>query len=152
MRRKSRRKWAWIIGSVVVVLALVAGGLVAWQKQVFVAVPSRADPDRTDLEAARAATAKDHFTLHVDKGVQSVTVAVGVILTQSPKPGKVLKEGSTLSVVPSLGPPAVAVPSLTGMTCGQAVTTLKAAHLQGDCVDGPVQRHSPERSPHLVVL
>ncbi len=37
MRRRSRRKWAWIIGSVVLVLALVAGGLVAWQKQIFTA-------------------------------------------------------------------------------------------------------------------
>ena len=37
-------------------------------------------------------------------------------------------------MVPSLGPPAVAVPSLTGMTCAQATVTLKNAHLKGDCV------------------
>jgi eukaryotic-like serine/threonine-protein kinase len=86
------------------------------------------------LDQARAATGKDHFTLRVEKGVQSITIGEGVIIGQTPKVGKVLKEGAVLSVVPSLGPPAVAVPSLTGMTCDQAVGTLKADHLQGACV------------------
>ena len=57
------------------------------------------------LEQARAAAAKDHFTLHVDKGVQSITVGDRASSSRrAPKPGKVLKEGATLSVVPSLGP------------------------------------------------
>ncbi len=134
MRRKSRRKWAWIIGSAVLVLALVAGGLVAWQKQIFTASHPVPPLKGLSLDHARAAANKDHFTLHVAKGVQSITIGIGVVIAQTPTAGKVLKEGSTLSVVPSLGPPSVAVPSLSGLTCGQAVTTLKADHLEGNCV------------------
>ena len=60
----------------------------------------------------------------------------GIIISQSPKPGTVLKQGATLSVVPSIGPPAVAVPSLTGMNCAQATTALTNAHLKGGCIAG----------------
>jgi serine/threonine-protein kinase len=136
VRRKRRSKLPWIIGAVVVVLALVAGGLVAWREKVFTA--SHPTPVLTGLtlDKARAAADKDHFTLHVEKGVRSITIATGVILTQSPKVGKVLKEGSTVSVVPSLGPPSVAVPSLATMTCATGAATLKTAHLQGACVTG----------------
>jgi serine/threonine-protein kinase len=88
------------------------------------------------LEGARAAAAKDHFTLHVESGQKSITVGNGIIISQSPKVGKILKQGATLSVVPSIGPPAVAVPSLTGMNCTQAVAALTTAHLKGGCTPG----------------
>jgi eukaryotic-like serine/threonine-protein kinase len=134
VRRKSRRTMWWIIGVVVLVLALAAGALVAVHEKLF--TPSHPVPTLTGLtlDQARKATGKDHFTLKVQKGVQSITIGEGVIIGQTPKVGKVLKEGAVVSVVPSLGPPSVAVPALTGMTCDQAVGTLKAAHLQGDCV------------------
>ncbi len=133
VRRKSRRPW-WIVGIVVLVLALAAGALVAVHEKLFTA--SHPVPALTGLtlDQARTATGKDHFTLRVEKGVRSITIAEGVIIRQTPKVGKVLKEGAVLSVVPSLGPPAVHVPSLANMTCDQAAATLKAAHLQGDCV------------------
>jgi beta-lactam-binding protein with PASTA domain len=134
VRPKRRSKLPWIIGAVVVVvLALVAGGLVAWKEKVFTA--SHPTPVLTGLtlDQARAAAGKDHFTLHVDKGLRSITIATGVILSQSPKVGKVLKEGATLSVVPSLGPPSVAVPSLSTLNCATGAAALKTAHLQGNC-------------------
>ena len=75
----------------------------AWQKKLFTA--SHPVPTLTGLtlDQARAAAAKDHFTLHVEKGVQSITVGTGVIISQSPKAGKVLKQGPTLSVCPPSG-------------------------------------------------
>ena len=56
------------------------------------------------------------------------------MLAQKPNPGKVLKEGAVLTVVPSSGPPNVPVPSLTGLSCAQGVVALQNAHLKGDCV------------------
>jgi serine/threonine-protein kinase len=134
VRPKNRRKLAWVIGAVLLVVALVAGGLVAWRDKVFTA--SSAVPTLTGLTLtqARATAAKDHFTVKVGRGVKSITVGNGVVLTQTPKVGKILKQGSVISVVPSLGPPAVAVPSLTGLTCATAAVTLQNAHLKGDCV------------------
>jgi eukaryotic-like serine/threonine-protein kinase len=119
-----------------VVLALVAGALVAVHEKVFTASHPTPVLKGLTLEKARAAANKDHFALHVETGVRSIPVATGVIVSQSPKPGKVLKEGSTLSVVPSLGPPSVSVPALTGLTCATAAAALKPAHLQGNCATG----------------
>jgi len=136
VRRKSRKKMFWIIGVLVLVLALAAGALVAVHDKVF--TPSHPVPTLAGLplDQARAAAAKDHFTLHVESGQKSITVGNGVIITQSPKAGKVLKQGAVLSVVPSIGPPAVAVPSLAGLNCTQATVALTNAHLKGGCVAG----------------
>jgi eukaryotic-like serine/threonine-protein kinase len=136
VRRKSRKKMFWIIGVLVLVLALAAAAVVAVHDKVF--TPSHPVPILAGLplEKARAAATKDHFTLHVENGEKSITVGNGVIIRQSPKAGKVLKQGATLSVVPSIGPPAVAVPSLTGMNCTQAAAALVTAHLKGLCIAG----------------
>jgi eukaryotic-like serine/threonine-protein kinase len=88
------------------------------------------------MTEARAAAAKDHFTLRVESAVKSITVGNGSIVSQTPKPGTILKQGSTLSVVPSIGKPAVAVPPLTGQTCAQAIALLTANHLTGVCGAG----------------
>jgi len=138
VRKKSRKKTYWIIGVLVLVLvlALAAGAVVAVHDKLF--TPSHPVPTLAglSLDQARAAAAKDHFTLHVENGQKSITVGNGIIISQSPKVGKVLKQGAVLSVVPSIGPPAVAVPSLTGMNCTQATVALTNAHLKGGCVAG----------------
>jgi len=125
-----------IIGLVVLLLALAAGAVFAVHDKIF--TPSHPVPVLTglSLDQARAAAAKDHFTLHVQNGQKSITVANGIIISQSPHAGKVLKQGATLAVVPSIGPPSVAVPSLTGMNCTQATVALTNAHLKGGCVAG----------------
>jgi serine/threonine-protein kinase len=138
VRKKSRKKTYWIIGVLVLVLvlALAAGAVVAVHDKLF--TPSHPVPTLAglSLDQARAAAAKDHFTLHVENGQKSITVGNGIIISQSPKVGKVLKQGAVLSVVPSIGPPAVAVPSLTGMNCTQATVALTNAHLKGGCIAG----------------
>jgi serine/threonine-protein kinase len=131
--RKSRRKWYWIIAAVVLVLALVAAGLVAARDKVF--TPSHPAPALVNLTVAqaRAAASKDHFTLRLERGITSTTVPAGSVIAQQPKVGTVLKEGATLSAVPSIGPPPVTVPPLAGLTCAQGVVALKGAHLVGVC-------------------
>jgi eukaryotic-like serine/threonine-protein kinase len=135
-RRPRRRRMGWIIGVVLLVLVLAAGAFAAIHEGVF--TPAHPTPTLTGLTLAqaKAAASKDHFLVRVEKGATSVPVPQGIVLSQVPKVGKSLKQGSTISVVPSLGPPPVGVPSLTGMTCAQAVATLKNAHLVGDCVTG----------------
>jgi serine/threonine protein kinase len=134
--RKNRRKRLWLIGVVALVVVLAAGTVVAIQEKVF--TPSRPVPALLNLSltAAKAAAVKDHFTLQLEHGVTSITVAAGAVVSQSPRVGASLKEGSALSVVPSLGPPPVTVPSLTGMTCAVASTALSAVHLKSTCAAG----------------
>jgi eukaryotic-like serine/threonine-protein kinase len=118
---------------VALVLVLAAGALVVIKEKVF--TPSRRVPVLVPLTltAAKAAAAHDHFTLRLDHGVTSITVPAGSVVSQSPKVGTSLKEGSVLSVVPSLGPPPVPVPSLAKTTCATAATALTAAHLTSTC-------------------
>src|ERR1700733_9221783 len=132
-RPQGHRKRYWIIGAVILVLALAAGGLVAAKNKVF--TPSHPAPVlvKLTLPQAHAAASKDHFTLRLDHGITSIAVPAGSVISQTPKAGTVLKEGSTLSVVPSIGPPPVTVPPLAGMTCAQATVALTAAHLVGTC-------------------
>jgi serine/threonine-protein kinase len=69
-----------------------------------------------------------------------------------PAEGTSLREGATVTLVPSLGPPPVVVPSVTGMTLDKAVATLKSQDLTGGAVHqiyddtipaGSVVRQSP---------
>jgi len=131
--RPDRRKLAWVIGVVAAVVVLTAGALIAADAKLFTASHPAPTLVNLTLTEARAAAAKDHFTLRVAPAVQSKTVGDGSIVSQSPKPGTVLKEGSTLTVVPSIGPPPVAVPSLADMNCAGAIATLKAINLVGAC-------------------
>jgi serine/threonine-protein kinase len=130
---KDRKKLVWVVGVVALVLVLAAGALVAVEEKVF--TPSHPVPALVNLTLAkaRAAAAKEHFTLHLEHGATSITVAAGAVISQKPKVGTSLKEGSILSVVPSVGPPPVPVPSLTGMTCATATTALSADHLNATC-------------------
>ena len=135
-----RRRWPWITAIVVVALALVAGGLaLAVQAKLF--TPSHPVPvlvGKTVAQAERAVTA-DKFTVRTTGHASSITVGPGLILRQQPAARSggqpaTAKEGSTIGVVVSTGPPPVAIPSLSSFTnCTDAVAALKAAHLVGVC-------------------
>lgn len=117
--------------------------------------------------AARQALHRDHFTLLVSGHQSSLTVPAGDVIAESPAAGAVLKEGSTVRVVLSSGPPPVDVPSLSSVTggCPQVASVLSAAKLQSACtqqssttvVSGAVISWTPQgRAPlgsavHVVV-
>jgi serine/threonine-protein kinase len=130
---RGRRRMPWVIALVALVVLLAAGGLVALQSHVF--TPSHPVPSLVNLTQAqaRAAIAQDHFTLEIEPAVKSTTVGNGSILSQSPKAGTSLKQGSVIKVVPSAGPPPVTVPSLAGLTCAQATAQLAVDHLKASC-------------------
>jgi serine/threonine-protein kinase len=121
----------------VVAAALLAAGLaVAFGTNVL--TPSHPTPTLTSLTVAQARTAlaKVHMDLAQGAPVKSITVGSGDIVSQTPKAGVSSKEGTTVTVVVSDGPPNVTVPNLTGMTCAQATTALQAAHFKSVCAPG----------------
>ena len=149
--RASRRRTWWIVAAIALAV-IVAGGLVAaFEAKVF--TPSHPTPTLINLPLAqaRADVAKVHMTLALGAPVKSITVGAGDVVSQSPKPGTSLKEGSTVNVVLSGGKPNVSVPSLANMTCAQAAAALQAAHFQSVCAPGRLQRHHPGRRARPVV-
>ena len=135
--RTGRRRRTWWIVAAIASAVIVAGGLVAaLEAKVF--TPSHPTPSLINLPLAqaRADVAKVHMTLALGAPVKSITVGAGDVVSQSPKPGTSLKEGSTVKVVISGGKPNVSVPSLANMTCAQAAAALQAAHFQSVCAPG----------------
>lgn len=130
--RGRRSRWWWVVGAAVVVIAALAGGAVA--TGYFVA--SYRVPGLTGRSVASARRLLGgHFDLSVGRPVHSITVRPGAVVRQSPRPGAVVRRGSTISVIPSAGPPLVAVPTLSGQGfgCTAAGKALASAHLKSDC-------------------
>lgn len=136
-RRWWRRGRTWVLVALVLAAALAAAGLaVAFGTNVF--TPSHPTPALANLTVAEARTAlaKVHMNLTEAAPVKSITVGSGDIVSQSPKAGVSAKEGTSVRVVVSDGPPNVSVPNLSGMTCAQATTALTAAHFKSVCAPG----------------
>jgi eukaryotic-like serine/threonine-protein kinase len=129
----NRRRTAWIVAAVAVLVLLAAGLAAAFGTSVF--TPSHPTPALTGLTLAQARTALDnvHMTLRVETGVKSITTAAGTVLSQSPAARTSEKEGTVVSVVPSTGPPIEVIPSLGNMTCAQAAAALQQAHFKSVC-------------------
>ena len=133
--RNRKRTW-WIVAAAAVVV-LIAGGLAAaFATQAF--TPSHPTPTLVNLPLAQAqaAVAKVHMHLKEEAPVKSIPIAAGAVVRQDPKPGTSLKQGSTIDVTLSAGPPNVAVPPLTNMTCAQAQAALTTVHLNASCTPG----------------
>jgi serine/threonine-protein kinase len=132
---RSRR--TWVIAGVALALVLLAAGLaVAFGTNVL--TPSHPTPTLANLTVAQARTSlnKVHMNLAEGTPIKSITVGSGDIVSQNPKAGVSVKEGTTVTVVVSDGPPNVTVPSLAGMTCPQASNALTAAHFKSVCAPG----------------
>ena len=139
-----RRHRGWLITALVVVLLLVAGGLAAaFETNVF--TPSHPTPNLAGMTVSQGRTTLDKVHMHLAEGapVKSITVGSGAIVSQTPKASTSLKEGSTVTVAVSDGPPNVSVPSLTNMTCAQAAATLQAAHFKSVCAPGAYNNDIP---------
>lgn len=129
------RRWPWVVAVVVLVALLAAaGGVYAYKTKLF--TPSHRLPALVGKPMAdvRSQLRADHFTLVVEPAVQSITVPAGSIVSQQPARGTVLKEGSTVRVVPSRGVPNVTVPHLSQqIDCALARQLLTEAHLKAQC-------------------
>jgi serine/threonine-protein kinase len=147
--RKRRRGRSVLV--VLLAIALIAAA--AWGAWTYVIPHSRAVPSvvgSTVQEASRQLNDLG-FTVVVAHG-QYDAAPKGTVLGVDPAQGTSLREGSAVTLVPSLGPPPVPVPDLTGMTLDKATAALQAQGLaRGDVKqvyddtipDGSVVRQAP---------
>jgi len=135
--RRHGRRWPWITATVVLVLALLAAGGAYAAVRTKAFTPSRPAVSVTGrtVPAATTALARQHLSLTVVRHRYSTTVPTGIILRMIPAAGTSMKQGSTVGVVVSGGPPPVTVPTLTDVTgdCAAVTSVLAAAGLKTAC-------------------
>jgi serine/threonine-protein kinase len=125
-QRRRWRRWAAIIAAVAI-LATAAYG--AW---AYVIPHSREIPNLVGTNVADASSELTSlgFVVEQAKGQYDPDVPKDAVLAVDPPAGTSLKEGETVTLVPSLGPPPVAVPDVTGETLDQATADLRTAGLE----------------------
>jgi beta-lactam-binding protein with PASTA domain/predicted Ser/Thr protein kinase len=116
------RKWWWIAGGV----ALLLLGLLLWLF-VFKGADQVKVPGVTgeDEVTATLALQRAGFDADVDRIVKEQPE--GTVIEQDPAGGELADEGSTVTLVVSLGPEPVAVPKVVGLRKGKARKRLKKA-------------------------
>jgi beta-lactam-binding protein with PASTA domain len=152
LQRAQRRRWRrW--AAAILVVGLVAGA--AYGAWAYVLPHSHPVPQvvGTNVDDATGQLGALGFTVRVAKGEFSPTgMARGTVLAVDPAVGTSLKEGATVTLVPSLGPPPVAVPDVTGSSLDDAARVIEDANLAlGDVHrvysptvhDGDVVRQDP---------
>jgi len=135
------------IGVVVAALIAAAAFLVADGKLLTPSHPVPSLVGKTLVEADQTVK-PDHFTVRQTGHAYDITLAAGLIVSQHPTPRSgghrvTAKQGSSIGVVVSSGPPPVAIPDLTTFSsCNDAVQALAAVHLVGTCPASAAQ-YSP---------
>jgi beta-lactam-binding protein with PASTA domain len=129
--RRLRRFLAWLLA-----LAIVGGA--AWGVWTY-AIPHEAIvPNLVGRTVADAQRALDDLGLGVRlaEGAFDERVPEGSVLEVRPDPGTVLEQGDVVTVIPSLGPPPVPVPSVVGKDVQDAKRLLE----RGDLEVGKIRR------------
>ena len=115
------------------VIAVIAGGIWLFtqvldrpEDPVLVSVPDLTGSDRATAKAAL----EDRGLVYAEGEPQnSDSVAADLVMSQNPESGRQVEDGSTVTVVISLGVGEVAVPDLAGMTQAEARAALAEAGL-----------------------
>jgi eukaryotic-like serine/threonine-protein kinase len=129
--RTRRRRWRRTALVMLTVAALLAA---AWGVWTY-AIPHRATiPSFAGVTVDDARAQLEHlgFTVRIAAGRYTDGVGgvpAGQVLRVQPDTGTVLKKGETVMLIPSLGPPPVPVPTVTGKTLAEATQLLKTAGL-----------------------
>ena len=134
--RPRRRRIPRSVRSGLIALLVVAGAVGA-----FFALyrPTHVLGDYTSMPAAEVHDLLGRNGYSVSEtGEFSETTELGTVISQDPGAGTSLKEGRSVALTVSLGPPPVPVPTdLAGRTVDQAATALSAASLRvGTLIDG----------------
>jgi len=138
--KRRRRRWPVVVAICVLVVAILGAGA-AWAVSTKVFTPSSPVPvlvGRT-MDGATATAATGHLQVMVANRTSSIKVPTGRIISQAPSARAdgqqaTLKQGSTIAVVVSTGPPLVTIPNLTTFAnCTDAIAALAGVHLVGVC-------------------
>jgi serine/threonine-protein kinase len=130
-----RRRWPWALAVVLLVLG-VAGGAFAW---TTLQPPTAEVPDvdslpvadaEAELRAAQAAADEPVEWRIVRETEYSETVARDSVIRQEPGAGADLRDGGTVRLVVSEGPPPVELPPLEGTTQLAAMRALEKADFE----------------------
>ena len=125
-RRRRRRVLKRVVGAILL-LALLAGA--AWGTWTY-AIPHTARVPALRGDAVDDAVARLHalgFGVRLLEGEFHAAIPQGRVLKILPRPGSEREVGTTISVLPSKGPPPVQVPNVEGMAESKAVDALAAA-------------------------
>ena len=143
---RQRRRWPKVVLGVLVAMLLLAASAYAVRQAT---TPSHPVPTLRGmtLAEARAAVADEGFKIKTSQERFEDGTEAGKIIDQDPGTGT-LKEGRTISVVISKGPPPVGIPDLTGKTLAEATELLKAAGLT---VGDVTREHSEEVAKDVVL-
>ena len=143
---KRRRRWPKVLIALLLIAGLVGGGAYAWNESQ---VPSVRVPSVRGMteDQAKAAVVKAGFKFRVEKREFRDGTVAGTVLNQDPATGTA-KEGSTIEVIVSRGPPPVGVPDLAGVKEDEARARLAAAGL----VVGEVKRPFSETVAKDIVM
>ena len=127
--RRRRRILPFVTAGLLAAVVGAAAYLAVDVYQVF--TPSHRLPALTgrSLSQARLALAADHFSAVAAPAQYSDTVPAGSVVSEQPGAGQSLKQGATVTLVPSKGPTPRDVPNLTGMSQGAAIQRLTDAGL-----------------------
>lgn len=121
---KKRSKAGWLWALLILLLIVIAAGVV----YMFVGGGGEATvPNITGktVSAAETALADAGLDLGTVTEKANTQVAAGTIVSQDPKAGTVVDEGSRVNVVAAAAPEGVAVPDVTGSTVAKAQSALE---------------------------
>ena len=114
---------------ILIVLAVVVVGIAAWwlASGQYTTVPSVAD---MTVSTARGDLSNAGFVVVLGTPRHSNGVQAGQVISSDPAAGAHISHGGTVTLIPSLGPVEVTVPSVTGQLLAQADQSLKSAGLK----------------------
>ncbi|MER6508021.1 Stk1 family PASTA domain-containing Ser/Thr kinase [Nonomuraea sp. NPDC001636] len=145
-RRSFRPNWFLVLLAAVMVVAVAVTGWYFSQTQ-YVQVPDLVG--QNVVVAERAATSKG-FKVNKVAGEYNEDTAEGLVLRTDPEGKTEVESGSTITLVPSLGPKRVIVPSVRGLTSDEARVKIAEAGLTVGSVkrlpNGEVERNKVIRS------
>jgi eukaryotic-like serine/threonine-protein kinase len=126
-----RRRWRTIRNAIGIVLLVAAVAAAAWGVWTYLVPHHSTIPTLVGVPVDQAKSELEHMGLvpRVTSGAYSTRVLAGEVLKTTPAAGAVLPRGEVVTIVPSLGPPPVPVPSLRGMTLAKATDALTTAGL-----------------------